>query len=72
MSNPDFPDDFDTGAIGRPQPENTTALRDWFAGQALRAVIDTDGYEIAEGREILARNCYRIADAMLAARKRKP
>jgi hypothetical protein len=45
-------------------------LRDWFAGQALRAVLDTDDYSIAEGRKILAANCYQIADAMLAERSK--
>ena len=41
------------------------SLRDWFAGQVLSAftgerIVDTDA---------LARTCYRLADAMLAARK---
>lgn len=45
-------------------------LRDWFAGLALRAVLDTDDYNIAEGRRLLAINCYAIADAMLAERSR--
>lgn len=45
-------------------------LRDYFAAQALREVIASDGYEIAEGRSLLAANCYAIADAMLAERQK--
>ena len=48
---------------------NRKSLRDWFAGQAMRAAIDNDGYEIAEGRRLLAINCYLLADAMLSARE---
>lgn len=45
-------------------------LRDWFAGLALRAIIDTDDYAIQDGRRLLAINCYAIADAMLAERSK--
>lgn len=38
-------------------------LRDWFAGQALAGVLD----RVSDPDEVSAR-CYRIADAMLAAR----
>lgn len=46
------------------------SLRDWFAGQALRG----QAHRLAspwEHRDILAKDCYDIADAMLAARKEK-
>jgi hypothetical protein len=49
-----FPSDTSTGMT----------LRDWFAGQAL-ANVDHD----PDLPEIAARAAYRIADAMLAARK---
>jgi hypothetical protein len=43
-------------------------LRDWFAGQALqgRAHRLSNPYN---DRDILASDCYEIADAMIAARK---
>lgn len=40
-------------------------LRDWFAGQAISAIIRENPY--AETKA-LARDAYRVADAMLAAR----
>jgi hypothetical protein len=42
------------------------SLRDWFAGQVLASPIDDDA------DADLARRCYAIADAMLAARKKAP
>lgn len=45
-------------------------LRDWFAGQALQG----QAHRLAspwEHRDILAKDCYDIADAMIAARKEK-
>lgn len=48
-------------------------LRDWFAGQALASLAGADGLEdkitalAATPRLSIA--CYRIADAMIAARK---
>jgi hypothetical protein len=41
-------------------------LRDWFAGQALAGCMD------GRNREQVARTCYELADAMLAAREVKP
>ena len=45
--------------------EDGMTLRDWFAGQALA------GADFDEWREYdhLARHCYQVADAMLAARE---
>ena len=55
-------------------------LRDWFAGQAIGAVIRQcasdgmlgfpDGVQTIEA--LFARNAYAIADAMLAERERQP
>lgn len=44
-------------------------LRDWFAGQALIHIqaADKDGIM---GPEITAFACYRLADAMIEARKK--
>ena len=41
------------------------ALRDWFAGQALTALVPKTH---AEFPDVLARRAYAIADAMLAER----
>lgn len=44
-------------------------LRDWFAGQALTRVLiewPLDG----KNKTIVARQCYELADAMLAERSR--
>jgi len=45
------------------------SLRDWFAGQALRAIAsrNTDRFFLEDAEE-----AYRFADAMLAAREAKP
>ncbi len=72
----------DDGGPAFPQLEPNSAyfnatgmtLRDWFAGQALAGVIPTcnmeDIREDDKTKEMLfARKVYRIADAMLKARK---
>lgn len=47
------------------------SLRDWFAGMALQGMATHHG-QICDGyRENLAKNSYRVADAMLAARNGK-
>lgn len=43
------------------------SLRDWFAGQALAGYAQFDRDDMSCGH--IASNCYRLADAMLAARK---
>mgnify|MGYP000272854830 CR=1 FL=1 len=43
------------------------SLRDWFAGQAIIALYQTDRSEYPTSKD--AEQAYRIADAMLAARK---
>ena len=42
-------------------------LRDWFAGQALPAVMKTNGFA-SEEFDFIAITCYSIADAMMKAR----
>jgi hypothetical protein len=44
------------------------SLRDWFAGQALQGRAHRFDNP-HEHRELLAKDCYEMADAMLAARK---
>ena len=45
------------------------SLRDWFAGQALANT--GSNWSDAETRKHYARNAYKMADAMLAAREAK-
>ena len=47
------------------------SLRDWFAGQALVALIAKDEGECWDW-DLLATRAHKMADAMLAARKAKP
>ena len=56
------------------QQEGMT-LRDWFAGQALPGILSSSGCKLFREDEIaqheLAEYAYRLADAMLKARKAK-
>lgn len=46
------------------------SLRDWFAGQALAAVIGVRATSSHDGwNDMVAKAAYRIADAMIEARK---
>lgn len=45
------------------------SLRDWFAGQALTEFAGFVTVEIPETFNVVARHCYRMADAMIAAQK---
>jgi hypothetical protein len=49
-------------------PQNGMTLRDWFAGQALQGRAHRLNSPF-DHRDILASDCYAIADAMLEARK---
>lgn len=47
------------------------SLRDWFAGQALSALVDPED-DGATHPDVFAEHAYSIADAMLAAREQQP
>lgn len=48
-------------------------LRDWFAGQALTAIVTVCIHDTRENgettKQMIARKAYEVADAMLAARE---
>ena len=57
-------------------PQDGMSLRDWFAGQALPAIINgnTEFCKLggkATALDSIATDCYKLADAMLAAREAK-
>ena len=72
------PTDGDRGfAAGYPYPEHGMSLRDYFAGQALPAIIAAacagqhhpgEGSMAASNEDRIAFDAYRMADAMIAAR----
>lgn len=46
------------------------SLRDWFAGQAMPSLLTAAiNSEAQPGKAKIARDCYDVADAMLAARE---
>jgi hypothetical protein len=54
--------------------EHGLTMRDYFAAKALQPVVDdflSDGWTFAnpELADVVAKNCYDIADAMLKARE---
>lgn len=59
-------------APGAPYAELGMSLRDWFAGQAIGAVINSCASDTREGGEtfeaMFARKAYGVADAMIRAR----
>ena len=68
---PAFPMPAHTSTIGeQARPIYGMSLRDYFAGKALEGAAHRliNPYEY---RDILASDCYQIADAMLAAREGK-
>lgn len=61
-------------AAGREVPFTGMTLRDYFAAQALTAVIGDwlntgEIHQDPDIAEVIARDCYTVADAMLAARQ---
>jgi len=59
-----------TGAGGHTSPQSGMSIRDYFAAAALKG----QAHRLAspyEHRDILAADCYAIADAMLKAREAK-
>ena len=57
-------------AFPTPYRDKGMSLRDWFAGMAMPAVCLEAVGELSESQ--IASDAYRIADAMLAARKPAP
>ncbi len=59
-----FPSEYIPGTATTPG----MSLRDWFAGMALQGQADRFSHPHRH-RELLAKDCYDIADAMIAARR---
>jgi len=63
------------GGYGIAPHSDGLTIRDWFAGMALQGEIASPTSGIFEADSItfqeVAWDCYRFADAMLAARERK-
>jgi hypothetical protein len=68
---PAFPFAKEMETISGLQFSTGMTLRDWFAGMALQAKA-TRLNNPHNHRDILAADCYDIADAMIAAREVKP
>lgn len=64
--NPEYAQDW--GRKDRTPPFGGMSLRDWFAGQALLAIIEADGAQYFHTSEDHAQIAYAHADAMLAER----
>lgn len=78
MTAPENPAAFPCSPGGVPYWNEGMTLRDWFAGQALPAIIrsmaagDYQAPPAGMGSaEMATRDAYRTADAMLAAREQK-
>ena len=61
---PAFPRAMAVGGIYQSQPQEGMSLRDWFAGQAMIGILSWS----PKAKEAAAHS-YKVADAMLAARK---
>jgi hypothetical protein len=57
-----------TGGVAFPPAYNLT-VRDYFAAKAMQGIIATFDDDITAMPEQVACLCYKIADAMIAARK---
>jgi len=67
-----FPQDvYDDKTGTKVRREGGLGLRDYFAGQLLRFVVTYDGTEWDDGMaKKISRQCYKMADAMIAERER--
>ena len=45
-------------------------LRDYFAGQAMASTKGAFKYQCESGKEVLAKECYAMADAMIKEREK--
>lgn len=50
-------------------PRGGMSLLDYFAGQALAALLADPEYDAASQPDVVARDSYQFADAMIAQRK---
>lgn len=65
-----YPNDGEMVCI--PDPTPMISLRDWFAGQAMVAIVTASEMGVDPcPLGTYARDAYRMADAMIAARKGK-
>lgn len=81
MSNPENPPAFPNVEPRDPQFSSAQpgmTLRDWFAGQAMSAILSAAPADVLQdvcaggrGGRPMAYGAYAIADAMLAAREQK-
>ena len=62
----------DPEVLERMKNQGGMTLRDYFAAQTLISIADGWATEQEEYRAALAKQCYRIADAMLVARQENP
>jgi hypothetical protein len=53
------------------QLQSGMTLRDWFAGMALQGEVGAWTAPIDGNEQTIAERCYRLSDAMLAAREGK-
>lgn len=73
---PAFPRPSSTEYLDGPDQTNCThsdgmSLRDWFAGQAMAGLCES-GVEADYDEAHIAATCWRLADAILAERAKKP
>ena len=61
MNEPAFPNE---GFNGWGEPFQGMTLRDYFAAKAMQGV-----FPLCQTHEIAAKECYKVADAMLKARE---
>lgn len=67
-------DNLDDGGAAFPLPSQYRSnegmtLRDYFAGQELSQMGEKYSYALDSSYDLFAKHCYKMADAMLKARK---
>ena len=66
MNEPAFPNE---GFNGWGEPFQGMTLRDYFAAKAMQGFLASPLLKTESGADEMARNAYRVADAMLKARE---